>query len=636
MTHEEIEIMFPPSYGGNAQISDLRLALTKVSTDPSFNFDIGEHENLIFPFVLQPLVAMNEIFLFDEDESSSYGRQVTINQNKVFVGDYQNKRVQVFDLEGTLLFEITNTAGGFARTLYSRGDILVVGAQASSTAWIYDLDGNLITQIETPTGMTQFGKAVATDGDKIVVTALNDNTAWIFDADGNNPIEIPRPVIGSNHDGYGISAAVGHGKIVIGDKYANDNSGGGFIFDYDGNLLYSIPVLNPLGGWYDYLGQAVAINSTKILITEQQGVYSGTSTSSGTAWLMNHDGSDVQRILRSEEIEEGWAFGSDCALTEEYWYVGAFEWGDTGMVFFGKLSEVDDASKTVMSTPIYPPGGANGYGVCVDTQNNTLVVGHHFQSSAHILTIGPEEAPFISYHPLIEYSRNGSLITTTNRDYPEKGETGNYSVDLSVIATEMYNYDSAYVGKYGAVGNLAVSIGGNNAIPHSNAVVLGWGNKGPGTPESYGDRSGADIIGSRNTVFGNHSTIVGNFCSTEDYCTAIGASNVANDRSTLIGIGLVSGGYQSTILGNYNLGKSSSVFEVGDGGSNYARANVFEISEIGTANLPGCNVLDIVDPKDVVIKEYLLSAEFGNSLPTTDPGVTGQPWNNAGILSISA
>lgn len=41
-------------------------------------------------------------------------------------------------------------------------------------------------------------------------------------------------------------------------------------------------------------------------------------------------------------------------------------------------------------------------------------------------------------------------------------------------------------------------------------------------------------------------------------------------------------------------------------------------------------------PDLMASKDYLLSAEFGNALPTADPLVTGTLWNNAGVLSISA
>lgn len=45
--------------------------------------------------------------------------------------------------------------------------------------------------------------------------------------------------------------------------------------------------------------------------------------------------------------------------------------------------------------------------------------------------------------------------------------------------------------------------------------------------------------------------------------------------------------------------------------------------------------LDNQEVQEMVDTNYLLSAEFGNSLPITDPLVVGQPWNNLGILTIS-
>lgn len=36
------------------------------------------------------------------------------------------------------------------------------------------------------------------------------------------------------------------------------------------------------------------------------------------------------------------------------------------------------------------------------------------------------------------------------------------------------------------------------------------------------------------------------------------------------------------------------------------------------------------------VTEYVLSPEYGNSLPTVDPGVIGSIWNNLGVLTVSA
>ena len=41
------------------------------------------------------------------------------------------------------------------------------------------------------------------------------------------------------------------------------------------------------------------------------------------------------------------------------------------------------------------------------------------------------------------------------------------------------------------------------------------------------------------------------------------------------------------------------------------------------------------DVSNLVTKEYLTSAEYGNSLPITDPSVIGMPWNDNGFIKIS-
>jgi len=49
-----------------------------------------------------------------------------------------------------------------------------------------------------------------------------------------------------------------------------------------------------------------------------------------------------------------------------------------------------------------------------------------------------------------------------------------------------------------------------------------------------------------------------------------------------------------------------------------------------------CDTRENENGIEVVHKPYLLSAEYGNSLPVSDPLVAGEIWNNGGILTISA
>lgn len=65
--------------------------------------------------------------------------------------------------------------------------------------------------------------------------------------------------------------------------------------------------------------------------------------------------------------------------------------------------------------------------------------------------------------------------------------------------------------------------------------------------------------------------------------------------------------------------------------------NGFINNEDGTAEIKNSTPASIEAKglKAIPTLEYLLSPEFGNSLPTTDPAVAGTLWNNNGVLSIS-
>jgi hypothetical protein len=93
--------------------------------------------------------------------------------------------------------------------------------------------------------------------------------------------------------------------------------------------------------------------------------------------------------------------------------------------------------------------------------------------------------------------------------------------------------------------------------------------------------------------------------------------------------------------GRYNVGTSNdTIHETGigtDTGDAY-RKNAFEIYTDGTLTAPEATpaLVNSRGTQTLVPISYLLSAEFGNSLPTTDPGVTGRIWNDSGTLKVSA
>jgi len=88
--------------------------------------------------------------------------------------------------------------------------------------------------------------------------------------------------------------------------------------------------------------------------------------------------------------------------------------------------------------------------------------------------------------------------------------------------------------------------------------------------------------------------------------------------------------------GMYNIGTATdTIHETGIGTSSGAKKNAFEIYTDGRLVAPELSPALINTLRSLITKEYLLSAEFGNSLPLSDPLVAGALWNNGGIVTVS-
>jgi hypothetical protein len=91
--------------------------------------------------------------------------------------------------------------------------------------------------------------------------------------------------------------------------------------------------------------------------------------------------------------------------------------------------------------------------------------------------------------------------------------------------------------------------------------------------------------------------------------------------------------------GKFNVGTATdTIHETGIGTKISDRKNAFEIYTDGTLTAPEATPTLVYarGQQALVPISYLFSAEFGSSLPTTDPGVTVQLWNDSGIVKVSA
>ncbi len=185
--------------------------------------------------------------------------------------------------------------------------------------------------------------------------------------------------------------------------------------------------------------------------------------------------------------------------------------------------------------------------------------------------------------------------------------------------------------------------GYENTFWHSTySSAIGYSNTlgAEKTTQKFSHASGYDneVQGSYSTSTGQYSTVVGHFSSASGYNTTVtgnysfGAGNYIN----------LTGDYK-TVFGRYNVDKSDSIFEIGVGTADKSRENAFDVYSDGTAMLEYAHPAEITNRgklpfhnnRVIPTVEWLLSPEFGNSLPIEDPQINGQLWNDNNIVTVS-
>ena len=123
------------------------------------------------------------------------------------------------------------------------------------------------------------------------------------------------------------------------------------------------------------------------------------------------------------------------------------------------------------------------------------------------------------------------------------------------------------------------------------------------------------------------------------------ATHAEGFKTLAVGMGAHAEGIGTTMLndgghacGKYNTGElTNTILEVGIGQDSSNKKNGLEVYLDGVVTAPEASpdIVASADPQTLVPLSYLFSSEFGNALPTTDPGIPGQLWNDAGTVKIS-
>ncbi len=212
-----------------------------------------------------------------------------------------------FHVNGTLLTTFTNpapaTADYFGWSVAAVGrDKVLVGAYGNTTggigdtgaAYLFDLNGNLLTTFTSPTPQfgRQFGYAVTGVGSDKVLIGEPIGAAYLFTTDGALlKAVVPDQAFGS---GFGRSVAtVGGEHLIIGspqmrDPVSADVVGGAQLFHTNGTAQALFR--SPTPGEGDEFGRAVTgVGADKVLIGTHRTTVGGLSWA-GAAYLYNTNG----------------------------------------------------------------------------------------------------------------------------------------------------------------------------------------------------------------------------------------------------------------------------------------------------------------------------------------------------------
>jgi WD40 repeat protein len=216
----------------------------------------------------------------------------------------------IYDLNGILITQITAPDGatgdqfGFSVAVGS-GRILVgapykdsSGFTNSGAVYIYDLNGNYIDKLvayDLSQGI-EFGSVLAVGSGRIVVGCPGDNTGgldagsvYVYDMNLNLVIKLSADTR-TVADRYGDSVSVGSGRIVVGctgDDDVGNDSGSAYVYDLNGNLIKKITEFDLVANIY--YGSTVTVGSGRIIISDAV----------GRSYLYDLDGNLIKLLINT-------------------------------------------------------------------------------------------------------------------------------------------------------------------------------------------------------------------------------------------------------------------------------------------------------------------------------------------------
>lgn len=231
---------------------------------------------------------LNTLTASDQSNNDYFGIRVAIGANTIAVGAYgddyngnESGSVYIFNLSGTQITKIypSDPAAydyfGYNVKIYN-GNIYSVSYGKSTYAgafYIHNRSGTQLKKVTAPDGASNdyFGTGFDVGNGLVVAGAYGDDdngsssgSVYVFDYAGNYIKKI-KPSDGAASAYFGVSVAVGCGRIVVGawgDSDKGTNAGAVYIFDLNGTQLRKI--YSPGFHIGDKFGSKVGVGSGRI------------------------------------------------------------------------------------------------------------------------------------------------------------------------------------------------------------------------------------------------------------------------------------------------------------------------------------------------------------------------------------
>jgi hypothetical protein len=321
---------------GAIQIMDLDGSnkITVQASTPVSNSDFGGSVAIHSKYIIVgcPIISANQVYLYNHDGTGEtilvgpevdtniyFGYSIAVVHNKLIVGAYgedtgttNSGSIYMYDLSAAnianSMIKISNpdttlngyfgknVAGGCGRFVVAADGNANGNENGKGVAYVYDLHGNLIKKINTPTNETFSGfglnnKQTAIGSGRILLGAPYQDRGnvysaagevWMYDLDGNY-IKTLESSEWSVSGYFGAAVSVNEGIIAVGETNGNtvvSDAGAIHLFDLDGNLLEILPAADAAN---DEFGYAVAIGSGRIVVGDP--FFDGVENNQGAAYI---------------------------------------------------------------------------------------------------------------------------------------------------------------------------------------------------------------------------------------------------------------------------------------------------------------------------------------------------------------